>query len=127
MEPDAEEIRQLVEMGFTWQNTMTGLLLGKGNVNTTTEWLTSQGVRTPQLSSQISTSGSGHSTGEEGTDVDVAWEESIVPAYLHLYRVEPQASESAEISPSTVEKGKAKEGEKVEPLQVLAIEELHEL
>ncbi|PUU78653.1 hypothetical protein B9Z19DRAFT_1126363 [Tuber borchii] len=68
MELDAEEIRQLVEKGFTQQNTMTGLLLGKE-------------VRTPQRSSQISTSSSGHSTGEEGTDVDVAWKESIIPAY----------------------------------------------
>ncbi|PUU81077.1 hypothetical protein B9Z19DRAFT_1062939 [Tuber borchii] len=168
MEPNEEGIRQLVEMGFTWENAMARILRGNGNVTTATEWLTSQGVRTPQRGNQISASSSrpliaeSHSTGEEGTDVDVAREEPIVlaqsegavergaaatepimppphrlrpPSISGLFRLmmlpppsgEPQASESGEISPSAVEKGKAKEGKKVEPPQVITIEELDEL
>ena len=56
------------------------------HVNTATEWLTSQGVRAPQPGSQISASSSrpltakSHSTNEEGTDVDAAREEPIIPA-----------------------------------------------
>jgi len=146
------------------------------HVNTATRWLTLEGVRTPQRDSQISASNSrpltaeSHSTDEEGTDVDAAREEPIVPAqsegavergaaaaeqimpppappapavdtgvppaddrvvainidesYIQPIPPsgEPQASESAEISPSAVEKGKAKEGEKVEPPQVITIQ-----
>ncbi|RPB00949.1 hypothetical protein L873DRAFT_1678406 [Choiromyces venosus 120613-1] len=86
MEPNEEGIRQLVEMGFTRENAMAGLLRGNGNINTATEWLTSQGVRTPQRGSQISASSSrpltaeSHSTDEEGTDVDAAREEPAIPA-----------------------------------------------
>ncbi|CAZ79591.1 unnamed protein product [Tuber melanosporum] len=181
MEPNEEGIRQLVEMGFTRENAMAGLLRGNGNVNTATEWLTSQGVRTPQRGSQISASSSrpltaeSHSTDEEGTDVDAAREEPIIPAQsegavggatpatepimpppappapavdtgvppvddgvvamnIDESNVqttpplgEPQASESAEIPPSTVEKGKAREDEKVELPAVVTIEDLDEL
>jgi len=181
MEPNEEGIRQLVEMGFTRENAMAGLLRGNGNVNTATEWLTSQGVRTPQRGSQISASSSrpltaeSHSTDEEGTDVDAAREEPIIPAQpegaaergeaatepimpppapptpavdtgvppaddgvvaMNIDESniqptppsgEPQASESAEIPPSAAEKGKAKEDEKVEPPQVITIEDLDEL
>ncbi|KAG0131066.1 hypothetical protein HOY82DRAFT_349408 [Tuber indicum] len=181
MEPNEEGIRQLVEMGFTRENAMAGLLRGNGNVGTATEWLTSQGVRTPQRGSQISASSSrpltaeSHSTDEEGTDVDAAREEPIIPAQsegavggaapatepimpppappapavdtgvppvddgvvamnIDESNVqttpplgEPQASESAEIPPSTVEKGKAREDEKVELPAVVTIEDLDEL
>jgi len=152
-----------------------------GHVNTATEWLNSQGVKTPQRGSQISASSSrpitaeSHSTDEEGADIDGARQEPIVPVQSEEAvergaaaaeqilpppappasavdtgvppandsvvamiidesdiqpippSSEPQASESAEIPPSAVEKGKAKEDEKVESPQVITIQELDEL
>ncbi|PWW73889.1 hypothetical protein C7212DRAFT_213953 [Tuber magnatum] len=177
MGPSEEDIRQLVEMGFTRENAMAGLLRGNGNVSAAAEWLTSQGVRTPQRGSQVSASSSrpltaeSHSTDEEGTDVDAAREEPIIPTQpegvveegaaatesimpppappapavdsgvppaddgavaMNIDESdarttpplgEPQASEPAEIPPSAIEKGKAKEDEKVEP-PVITIEDL---
>jgi len=65
---------------------MTGLLLGTSNVNTATEWLTIEGVGTPQRGSQISASSprpltaESHYTDEVGTDVDAVREVPIVAA-----------------------------------------------
>ncbi|PUU81070.1 hypothetical protein B9Z19DRAFT_1122574 [Tuber borchii] len=160
--------QQHVSMGFTRENTMAGLLLGNFNASTATKRFTPQGVITPQPGSQISASScwpltaESHSTDKEGTNVDAAREEPIVPA--HGYRTnyashalpapavdtgvpaadmsvpainidesnirpptasdEPQASESAEIFPSTGERGRARECEKVEQLRVITIEGL---
>ena len=76
------------------------------HVITATEWLPSQGVRTPQRSSQISTSSSrlsaaeSHSTDEEGINVDLARKESLVPAQSEGV-VEQGAAAAEPIMPTT--------------------------
>lgn len=87
MEPNEDRIRQLLDMGFARDNAMSALLRCNGNVISATELLTSQGNQTPQRGSQISTSSSRPHTAEsqssddeEGTDVDVAREETAPEA-----------------------------------------------
>lgn len=99
MEPNEDRIRQLVDMGFTRDNAMSALLRCNGNVIHATEWLTSQGVQTPQRGSQISTSSSRPHTAEsqssddeEGTDVDVARDEPAPEAPVAA----PEAEQSTE-------------------------------
>lgn len=101
MEPNEDRIRQLVDMGFTRDNAMSALLRCNGNVNSATELLTSQGTHTPQRGSQISTSSSRPHTAEsqssdddEGTDVDLAREETVSEVPVIVPEGEP-SSETA--------------------------------
>lgn len=100
MEPDGDRIRQLVDMGFTRDSAVSALQRCNGNVISATELLTSQGTHTPQRGSQISTSSSRPHTAEsqssddeEGTDVDLAREEtgSEVPVPVPVPEGEPSA------------------------------------
>ena len=114
MEPNEEKLKQIIDMGFPRQEAQAALLRSNGNVDMAAEWLLSLRLPRAHRESQESAASSRPQTAdssaesEDGTDVDVARDESMPTAPApeaannEPHPAAPEPTPSAQTSASTV-------------------------